>query len=106
VLREGFDGLDALLAHTWAVTVTGAPKTRAMAFVEEKENSNRAWYGGGLGFIGFDGTINTGLTLRTVRIKAGVAEVRAGATLLFDSEVSERSDTYIAWFSTGRSTRG
>ncbi|GMI49349.1 hypothetical protein ScalyP_jg307, partial [Parmales sp. scaly parma] len=33
VLREGFDGLDALLAHTWAVTVTGAPKTRAMAFV-------------------------------------------------------------------------
>ena len=34
-----------------------------MAFVEEKENSNRAWYGGGLGFIGFDGTINTGLTL-------------------------------------------
>ena len=84
-LREQFDALDAFLCHTWAVTVTGAPKTWAIQFVENNENSQRCWYGGAVGFIGFDGSLNTGLTLRTVRIKDGVAEIRAGATLLYDS---------------------
>ncbi|CAM9998650.1 unnamed protein product [Ascophyllum nodosum] len=85
-LREGFDALDAFLCHTWAVTVTGAPKTWAIRFVEQNEESPRAWYGGAVGLVGFDGHLNTGLTLRTVRVKDGMAEVRAGATLLFDSE--------------------
>ena len=88
-LREGFDALDAFLAHTWAVTVTGAPKAWAMQFIEEHEKSPRAWYGGAVGTIGFDGTMNTGLTLRTIRIKDGIAHVRAGATLLFDSNPEE-----------------
>jgi anthranilate synthase len=85
-LRESYDALDAFLAHTWAVTVTGAPKAWAMQFLEDHEKSCRAWYGGAVGLIGFDGNMNTGLTLRTIRIKNGVAEVRAGATLLFDSD--------------------
>src|SRR5579884_2090109 len=85
-LRPEFDALDAFLSHTWAVTVTGAPKTWAMRFIERHEKSPRAWYGGAVGLIGFDGNMNTGLTLRTIRIKDGVAEVRAGATLLFDSD--------------------
>lgn len=84
-LREKFDALDAFLCHTWAVTVTGAPKTWAIQFVEDMERSPRCWYGGAVGLVGFDGTLNTGLTLRTVRVKSGVAEVRAGATLLYDS---------------------
>jgi anthranilate synthase len=84
-LRPEFDALDAFLCHTWAVTVTGAPKTWAIRFVEENERSPRCWYGGAVGMVGFDGGMNTGLTLRTVRIKNGVAEVRAGATLLYDS---------------------
>ncbi|CAJ1931139.1 unnamed protein product [Cylindrotheca closterium] len=84
-LRPEFDALDAFLCHTWAVTVTGAPKTWAIQFVEDKERSPRCWYGGAIGLVGFDGSLNTGLTLRTVRIKNGVAEVRAGATLLYDS---------------------
>lgn len=84
-LREGFDALDAFLSHTWAVTVTGAPKLWAMQFIENHEKSPRRWYGGAVGRITFDGNINTGLTLRTVRIHKGQAEVRAGATLLFDS---------------------
>ncbi len=86
ILREGFDALDGFLAHTWAVTVTGAPKQHAIQFIEDHEHSPRRWYGGALGFIGFDGNMNTGLTLRTVRIKDGIAEVRAGATLLFESD--------------------
>merc|ERR1719198_1868256 len=69
----------------WAVTVCGAPKAWAMQFVEEQERTQRCWYGASVGHIAFDGHLNTGLTLRTVRIHRGVAEVRAGATLLFDS---------------------
>jgi hypothetical protein len=86
ILKSEFDALDGFLAHTWAVTVTGAPKLAAMQFIEAQEKSPRHWYGGALGHIGFDGNLNTGLTLRTMRIKAGVAEIRAGATLLIDSD--------------------
>ncbi|KAL7545268.1 hypothetical protein ACHAWF_008618, partial [Thalassiosira exigua] len=85
-LRPDFDALDAFLCHTWAVTVTGAPKTWAIQFVEDNERSPRCWYGGAVGLVGFDGSMNTGLTLRTVRVKDGIAEVRAGATLLYDSD--------------------
>src|SRR6185437_4946479 len=60
MLRPGFDSLDAFLTHAWAVTVTGA--------------------------VNFDGSINTGLTIRTIRMKDGLAEVRVGATCLFDSD--------------------
>ncbi|MEI2384706.1 anthranilate synthase [Breoghania sp. JC706] len=85
MLRDDMDALDAFLSHTWAVTVTGAPKRWAMEFVENHEKSPRAWYGGAIGAVLFNGDMNTGLTLRTVRIKDGVAQIRAGATLLFDS---------------------
>jgi anthranilate synthase len=85
-LRPGFDALDAFLAHAWAVTVTGAPKAWAMQFIEDHERSSRAWYGGAVGVLGFDGNLNTGLTLRTIRVKDGAAQVRVGATLLYDSD--------------------
>jgi anthranilate synthase len=88
-LRADLDALDAFLSHTWAVTVTGAPKRWAMEFIERHEKSPRAWYGGAIGAILFNGDMNTGLTLRTVRIKDGVAQIRAGATLLYDSVPEE-----------------
>lgn len=95
-LRPQFDALDAFLVHMWAVTVMGAPKTWAMQFVEETERSQRRWYGASVGHVAFDGHLNTGLTLRTVRIHHGVAEVRAGATLLFDSvPESEEKETEL-----------
>ena len=95
-LREGFDALDAFLCHTWAVTVTGAPKTWAIRFIEKMEKSPRHWYGGAVGMIGFDGTLNTGLTLRTIRVHKGIAEVRAGATLLHDSDpAAEEAETEL-----------
>jgi len=95
-LRPEFDALDAFLTHMWAVTVTGAPKTWAMQFIEDHEATPRRWYGGAVGKIGFDGSMNTGLTLRTAHIVNGVAAVRAGATLLYDSvpEAEER-ETHI-----------
>ncbi len=88
-LREDMDAFDGFLSHAWAVTVTGAPKLWAMRFIEQHERSARAWYGGAVGMVGFNGNMNTGLTLRTVRIKNGIAEVRAGATLLYDSDPHE-----------------
>src|ERR1700694_183784 len=86
MLRPGFDSLDAFLTHAWAVTVTGAPKLWAMQFVEDNERSSRRWYAGAIGAVNFDGSINTGLTIRTIRMKDGLAEVRGGATCLFDSD--------------------
>jgi len=95
-LRPGFDALDAFLTHMWAVTVTGAPKTWAMQFIEDHEASARRWYGGAVGVLGFDGSINTGLTLRTAHIRDGLACVRTGATLLFDSDpAAEEMETRL-----------
>lgn len=84
-LREGFDGLDAIATHMWAVTVTGAPKIWAMRFIDEHERSPRTWYAGALGVLYADGDVNTGLTIRAAMIREGIAEVRAGGTLLIDS---------------------
>ncbi|MFP1632253.1 anthranilate synthase [Zhengella sp. ZM62] len=88
-LREDMDAFDGFLSHAWAVTVTGAPKLWAMRFIENHEKSPRAWYGGAVGMVHFNGDLNTGLTLRTIRILDGVAQVRAGATLLYDSVPEE-----------------
>ena len=95
-LAEPFDALDGFLSHAWAVTVTGAPKLWAIRFIEEQERSSRRWYGGAIGRITFDGNMNTGLTLRTIRMQDGVAEVRAGATLLYDSDPqAEEAETRL-----------
>ena len=95
-LRPEMDALDAFLAHAWAVTVTGAPKAWAMQFIEDHERSARAWYGGAVGLLGFDGNMNTGLTLRTIHVKDGLASVRAGATLLYDSDpAAEEAETEL-----------
>jgi anthranilate synthase len=96
VLAEEFDALDGFLSHAWAVTVTGAPKRWAIRFIENEERSSRRWYGGAIGRVTFDGNMNTGLTLRTIRMKDGVAEVRAGATLLYDSDPdAEEAETRL-----------
>jgi anthranilate synthase len=85
-LRDNFDAVDAFLTHMWVVTVTGAPKVWAMNFIEQYEKSPRRWYAGAVGWFGFNGNLNTGLVLRTLRIEEGIAEIRVGATLLYDSE--------------------
>ena len=88
-LREGFDGLDAFLSHMWAVTLTGAPKRKSVEIIEEMEKSSRAWYGGAIGAVMLSGTVNTGITIRTVHLKDGEARYRAGATLIYDSDPAE-----------------
>jgi anthranilate synthase len=96
ILRDDCDGLDAFVAHMWACTLTGAPKPAAMQRIEELEKSPREWYGGAVGFLRFDGSINTGITIRTVKLKDGIASLRVGATLLYDSDpVAEEQETRL-----------
>src|SRR5579884_2722043 len=85
-LLEGFDSLDAFLTHMWAVTIIGAPKKAAAQAIEDLEKDARGWYGGAVGMLGLNGDINTGITIRTVHLKDGVARYGAGATLLYDSD--------------------
>jgi anthranilate synthase len=85
-LMDGFDSLDAFLTHMWAVTIIGAPKKAAAQAIENNENDARGWYGGAVGMINLNGDINTGILIRTVHLKNGLAKYAAGATLLYDSE--------------------
>jgi anthranilate synthase len=96
ILRPEFDAIDAFLSHLWAVTVTGAPKKAAMEFLEQHERSARHWYGGAVGYLTFKGDLNTGLILRTVELKDSIAQVRVGATLLYDSiPAAEEEETLL-----------
>jgi anthranilate synthase len=85
-LKPGFDSLDAFLSHMWAVTVIGAPKKAAAQAIENIEKDARGWYGGAVGMLNLNGDINTGILIRTIHLKNGVAAYPVGATLLYDSE--------------------
>jgi anthranilate synthase len=96
LLRPEFDAIDAFLSHLWAVTVTGAPKKAAMEFIEQHERNARHWYGGAVGYLTFNGDLNTGLILRTVELKDSIAQVRVGATILYDSiPAAEEQETLL-----------
>lgn len=92
MLAPGFDALDAFLSHMWSVTMIGAPKRSAALAIEELERSSRGWYGGAIGMLSLNGDMNTGITIRTVHLRDGVARYNVGATLLYDSvpEMEER----------------
>ncbi len=95
-LAEGFDSLDAFLTHMWAVTIIGAPKKWAAQAIENLEKDARGWYGGAVGMISFDGDINTGITIRTIHLRDGIAKYAAGATLLYDSiPAAEEAETRL-----------
>jgi anthranilate synthase len=85
VLQPGFDSLDAFLTHMWAVTVIGAPKKAAAQAIENLEKDARGWYGGAVGMLSLNGDINTGILIRTVHLRDGMARYGVGATLLYDS---------------------
>jgi len=88
-MRPGGDALDALMACFPAGTVTGAPKVRAMEIIAELEPSARGPYAGAVGYIGYDGQMDTCITIRTILFTPGRAIVQAGAGIVLDS-VPER----------------
>ncbi|MFM2123972.1 MAG: hypothetical protein RL328_423 [Acidobacteriota bacterium] len=96
ILAPGYDSLDAFLTHMWAVTIIGAPKKWAAQAVENLEVDARGWYGGAVGMIALNGEINTGIAIRTTRLRDGMAAYSAGATILYDSDpASEDRECHI-----------
>lgn len=85
-LQPGRDALDVLQAAFPHGTVTGAPKVRAMEILDELEPTARGPYAGAVGYVGFDGTLDTCITIRTFLVRDGVAYVQAGAGVVADSQ--------------------
>ena len=85
-LRPELHPLDALQACFPAGTVSGAPKIRAMEIIAELESDQRGPYAGCLGYLGFDGALETAITIRTIFLKDAVAYVQAGGGVVADSE--------------------
>lgn len=84
-LRHDKTAMDALMAVLPAGTLSGAPKVRAMQRIDELEPVRRGLYGGTVGYLGFDGNINTCIAIRTVLFQGGKAYVQAGAGIVADS---------------------
>lgn len=84
-LMEDKDCIDALCAVLPAGTLSGAPKVRAMQIIDEMEPVKRGIYGGGIGYIGFDGNMDTCITIRTIVFHNGMASIQAGAGIVADS---------------------
>ena len=84
-LRKDKHAFDALLSCLPAGTVSGAPKLRAMEIIAELEDEQRGLYAGAIGYLGFSGTLNTCITIRTILFRRGKAYVQAGAGIVWDS---------------------
>lgn len=84
-LRKDLDAFDLLRATVPAGTVSGAPKVRAMQVIDELEPTRRGAYSGTVGFIGFDGNMDTCIALRTIFKRGEKAYVQAGAGIVYDS---------------------
>lgn len=85
-LREGTDALDVLAATFPAGTVSGAPKVRAMELIAELEGRPRGVYSGAVGYLGFDGNLDTCIAIRTLIFHDGRVTLQAGAGIVADSD--------------------
>ncbi len=84
-LNQEATPIDVLVSAFPAGTLSGAPKIRAMEILSELEPLARGYYGGAVGYIGFDGTMDTCITIRTFVCHNGKAYVQAGAGIVADS---------------------
>lgn len=84
-LRKDKDRFDAFLSFFPAGTLSGAPKIRAMEIIDELETTRRGIYGGAIGYIDYQGNLDSCIAIRTVVIKDGKAYVQAGAGIVADS---------------------
>lgn len=85
IAREDVNAFDALKAVLPAGTLSGAPKIRAMEIIDALEPSRRGPYGGAIGYISFDGNLDSCITIRTILFKGGKAHMQAGAGIVADS---------------------
>lgn len=88
-LEDGKGPLDALRACFPGGSITGAPKIRAMEIIEELEPTRRGPYCGALGYIGFDGSMDTSILIRTLVYKGNSVSLQAGGGITADSKPDE-----------------
>jgi anthranilate synthase component 1 len=88
-LRPELDALDALRSVFPAGTLSGAPKVRAMQLIAAAEGERRGLYGGAVGYLGYDGNLDTAITIRSAVLREGRAHVHTGAGIVAGS-VPER----------------
>ncbi|MDX6600596.1 MAG: anthranilate synthase component [Gaiellales bacterium] len=85
-LRADVGAMDALRSVLPAGTLSGAPKVRAMQIIDELEPVKRGGYGGAIGYLGYNGDLDTAIHIRTVVVKDGVAHVQAGGGTVADAK--------------------
>ncbi len=85
-LAPGLDALDALRSVFPAGTLSGAPKVRAMQLIAAAEGERRGLYGGAVGYLGYDGNLDTAIAIRSAVLRGGVAHVHAGAGIVAASD--------------------
>ena len=83
--RPELDALDALRAVFPAGTLSGAPKVRAMQLIAAAENERRGLYGGAVGYLGYDGNLDTAITIRSAVLKDGHAHIHSGGGIVAGS---------------------
>ncbi len=84
-IRDECSAYDVLVATFPAGTLSGAPKPRAMALIDEMEGTRRGIYGGVVGYLDFSGDLDMAIAIRTALVKGGIAFVQAGAGIVADS---------------------
>ena len=84
-LKPGLNAIDVLRATFPAGTLSGAPKIRAMEIIDELEPVKRGVYGGAVGYIGWNGNMDTAIAIRTAVIKDETLHIQAGAGVVADS---------------------
>jgi len=85
ILKKGLDCFDVLKASFPAGTLSGAPKIRAMEIIDELEPTRRGLYGGAVGYISFNGNMDTAIAIRTLLVKDKNAYLGVGAGVVADS---------------------
>ncbi|NNL06158.1 MAG: anthranilate synthase component I, partial [Gammaproteobacteria bacterium] len=84
-LKDGMDAMDVLRATFPAGTVSGAPKIRAMEIINELEPVKRGIYSGAVGYLSWNGNMDTAIAIRTAVIKDKQLSIQAGAGIVYDS---------------------
>ncbi len=85
-LKEGVSAMDVLRSALPAGTLSGAPKVRAMQIIDELETVKRCGYGGAVGYLSWDGDLDTAIHIRTVVVKDGQLHVQAGGGTVADAQ--------------------
>jgi anthranilate synthase component 1 len=85
-LKDGVSAMDVLRSALPAGTLSGAPKVRAMQIIDELEKVKRGGYGGAVGYLSWDGDLDTAIHIRTVVCKDGRLHVQAGGGTVAEAE--------------------